>query len=68
MGRHEGRHLDGRQTRISETFDQLDLDGGRNDLLLVLQPVARAYFDDFYLPGQAHDGFNSTQPARSQAA
>ena len=51
MGRHEGRHLDGRQTRFSQTLDQLDLDGGRNDLRLVLQPVARADFDDFYVSG-----------------
>ena len=37
--------IDG-QAGVGEALDQLDLDRGRDDGLLVLQPVARADFDD----------------------
>ena len=39
------------QAGIGQALDQLDLDFGRDDLLLVLQPVAQADFDDLTLAG-----------------
>ena len=44
----EAACLDGRHTRAAESVDELDLDGGRDDGLLVLQPIARPDFNDVH--------------------
>ena len=46
VGAHEARDLDAPQPAAREALDQRDLVGGRDDLGLVLQPVARPHLAD----------------------
>jgi len=54
LRRDERRCLDDAQAGIGQPLDQFDLGRGRNDQLLVLQPVARADLDDFDFGGEVH--------------
>ncbi len=50
----ERRHLDHRQIRRAQAVDELDLVGRRDQRAFVLQPVARADFDDRDRSGDPH--------------
>ncbi|MOA26295.1 hypothetical protein D3C78_1470770 [compost metagenome] len=47
--RHEGAGLDAAQAAGGQLVDQIQLGGQRDGVLFILQPVARADFDDFYV-------------------
>ena len=50
LRRDEGRRFDVLQARRGQPADQRQLGGGGDELLLVLQAVARADFDDAHVP------------------
>ncbi|MNL11905.1 hypothetical protein D3C87_1327590 [compost metagenome] len=54
LGRDERRGFDIDEARVGELVDQCHLDVGGHHRFLVLEPVARAHFDDLHVLGHGH--------------
>src|SRR5574344_1695749 len=54
LGADKAGDLNLLEARLLQALHQLDLDGRRNRLFFVLQPIARAHIDDAHLGGITH--------------